>query len=672
MISPKTDPTIQILLLEDVPADAELVRRALQRAQIPAQIRLVDRKEEYARALEALRPDLVLADHASPSFRSVEALEMARAVYPDIPFIFVSGGLGEETAVEAVKKGATDYVLKDHLVRLGPAVRRALEEASHRREKTQAEEILRLIVANSLDAVIMMDWRGIITGWNPQSERIFGWTSEEAVGRALADVIIPERMRAAHRTGLERYLAVGEGPILGRRVEFPAIHRDGHELEIELTVTPILQEEGPTFSAFIRDLSATRRQAARVAVEHAVAKILAEEVRADVALVRVLEAIGRGLEWDLSCYWKVDRSSESLVFHHSWSRDPAGSATFVNEWGDLKLSRGACLAGRAWEAGVPVWIADVAADGGLARCAGAKAAGFECAFAFPIRDSDEVVGVIEGFTRRKGAADPELQEALAAMGRQIGQFLRRQRGEEAVRTTANQLRLIADALPSLVSYVDRDWRYLFVNQAYREWFGVEPADVLGKHAREILGEEAFRSIQPYAQRALQGERVEYEALVPFKSGGAKWVSTNYVPDVGKDGAIAGAFVLATDVSGRKRREESTQFLSEATKLLGSTLDVETTLSNLARLAVPRIADWCSIFTRTDAGTRPLVVAHKDPARVREVEELMERFPPSPEQSFGNPNVMRTGKSEFYPEVTDELLVGGPGVPSISGRSGRWV
>ncbi len=657
MISPKADPKIQILLLEDVPADADLVRRALQQAQIAAQIRLVDRKEEYAKALEALRPDLVLADHASPSFRSVEALEMARAVYPDIPFIFVSGAVGEETALEAVKKGATDYVLKDHLVRLGPAVWRALEDASHRREKERAEETLRRIVANSLDAVIMMDWRGIITGWNPQSERLFGWTSVEAVGRTVEDLIIPERMRAAHRIGLGRYLSVGEGPILGRRVEFQALHRDGHELAVELTVTPIIREEGPSFSAFIRDLTATRRQAARVAVEHAVAKILAEEVQPDAALVRVLEAIGRGLEWDLSCYWKVDRSLEALVFQDAWSIEPSGTSEFVKGSAGQPLKRGTCLAGRAWESGASVWSGNVVADGTLARSAAAKAAGFECAYAFPIRDADDVVGVIEGFTRRKNPADPELEDALEAMGRQIGQFLRRQRGEEAVRMKANQLRLIADSLPSLVSYVDRDWRYLFANQAYRDWFGIDPDEIQGKHAREVLGEEAFRSIQPYAQRALRGERVEYEALVPFKSGGSKWVATNYVPDVGKDGTIAGAFVLATDISGRKRREESTQFLSEATKLLGSTLDVESTLSTLARLAVPRIADWCSIFTRTDTGTRPLAVAHKDPAKVREVEALMERYPPSPEQSFGNPNVMRTGKSEFYPVVTDELLVG---------------
>ncbi|RPH36925.1 MAG: PAS domain S-box protein, partial [Planctomycetota bacterium] len=238
----------------------------------------------------------------------------------------------------------------------------------------------------------------------------------------------------------------------------------------------------------------------------------------------------------------------------------------------------------------------------------------------------------------------------------IGQFLRRQRGEEAVRAGAQQLRLIADALPSRISYVDREWRYVFTNRAYEEWFGCAAAGLVGKHIWEVLGDEAFEVLRPYAERALRGERVEYEALFPFKVGGARWMSTNYVPDVRPDGTIAGFFVLATDISARKRSEESTRFLSEATELLASTLDYETTLSNLARLAVPRIADWCSIFTRTDDGVRPLVVAHKDPAKVREVEALMEQFPTSPDQKFGHPNVMRTGKSEFYPVVTDELLV----------------
>src|SRR5262249_55371663 len=131
---------VQILLLEDVPADADLVQQALRSAGVSADIRLVDQRDEYLRALDQLRPDIILADHALPEFKNADALQLARERYPDVPFIFVSGAVGEELAVEAIKEGATDYVLKDHLLRLGPAVRRALGESNERRERLRSEE----------------------------------------------------------------------------------------------------------------------------------------------------------------------------------------------------------------------------------------------------------------------------------------------------------------------------------------------------------------------------------------------------------------------------------------------------------------------------------------------------------------------------------------------------
>lgn len=656
MIAPKVDSKIQVLVLEDVPADVELVRQALQKAGIQAVIRQVDCRDEYVQALEAVRPDLILADHALPAFRNAEALKLARARYPDVPFIFVSGAVGEEQALQAVQEGATDYVLKDHLVRLGPAVRRALEEASQRREKARLEEALRLILANSLDAVTMMDSSGKITSWNPQAEKIFGWRADEALGRPMADLIIPERFRAAHWAGLKRYLELGEGPILGRRVEMTALHRDGHEFPVELTVAALVQEEGPSFSAFIRDITGPRRQTARLAVEHAVSKILAETADVHGAVGGVLEAMGRGLEWDLACFWRLDREVRALSFQSFWCRGPGRCAKFVDASRTLFFGLGRGLPGRALEAGGPVWIQDAASEDTLPRADLAKAVGLRGAFAFPIRDGDDVLGVIEVYTRREAKSDPELLEMLNAVGRQVGQNLRRKEREEAVRAGEQQLRLIADAMPSTISYVDREWRYVFANRAFRTWFGLEPSEVVGKKVWEVLGREAFEVIRPYADRALQGHRVEYEAEVPFQVGGPQWVATHYEPDRQPDGTVAGFFVLATDISARKRAEESTAFLSEATQLLASSLDVGKTLATLARLAVPRIADWCSIFFAPSGVARPFVLAHKDPERVREVQELLTRFPPAPDLKFGHAHVLQTGKSEFYPVVTDEILV----------------
>src|SRR5262252_3428995 len=103
-----TSDDIRILVLEDSSDDAELICKALDRAGFTAPVTVVDAREEYIRVLDELRPDLILADHVLPRFRNEDALRLARERHPDVPFILMSGAIGEEDAVEAIKQGATD------------------------------------------------------------------------------------------------------------------------------------------------------------------------------------------------------------------------------------------------------------------------------------------------------------------------------------------------------------------------------------------------------------------------------------------------------------------------------------------------------------------------------------------------------------------------------------
>ncbi|HLB25473.1 MAG TPA: response regulator, partial [Nitrospirota bacterium] len=123
---------LRILHLEDNALDAELVESALSADGIECEVTKVMTREDYRSALEACGFDLVLADFALPSFDGMSALEMASRTCLEVPYIFVSGSMGEEVAVESLKKGAVDYVLKTNLSRLAPAVRRALREADDR------------------------------------------------------------------------------------------------------------------------------------------------------------------------------------------------------------------------------------------------------------------------------------------------------------------------------------------------------------------------------------------------------------------------------------------------------------------------------------------------------------------------------------------------------------
>ncbi|MDP1992162.1 MAG: response regulator [Syntrophales bacterium] len=134
---------LHILILEDVTTDAELMKDELREAGTVFTPNCVKDKVSYLKALDEYSPDIILSDYSLPSFDGLSALKLAVKICPDVPFIFVSGALGEETAIELLKQGATDYVLKSRLSRLGPAVSRALQEVKERNERRMAVEALK-------------------------------------------------------------------------------------------------------------------------------------------------------------------------------------------------------------------------------------------------------------------------------------------------------------------------------------------------------------------------------------------------------------------------------------------------------------------------------------------------------------------------------------------------
>jgi phosphoserine phosphatase RsbU/P len=187
---------LRILHLEDDPMDAELVLMTLTAEGLNCEVQVVSRREEFGTALERGGFDLILADFALPAFDGMTALAMVREKNPDLPFVFVSGKLGEEAAIESLKSGATDYVLKNRLSRLAPAVQRALTEAQERAKQRQTEkELERAYVEiekraedyrnlfNSIrDVIIVTDDDRTIQHVNqPALRETFGYETEEVV-----------------------------------------------------------------------------------------------------------------------------------------------------------------------------------------------------------------------------------------------------------------------------------------------------------------------------------------------------------------------------------------------------------------------------------------------------------------------------------------------------------
>jgi two-component system cell cycle sensor histidine kinase/response regulator CckA len=178
--------SLHILHLEDNPRDAELISSLLESDGLDCAIRHVKTKEEFESAIVTDEFDVILSDFALPNYNGLSALQEARRKVPAVPFILLSGTVGEEVAIQSLKTGATDYVLKQRPARLVQAIRRALEETEERARLQIAEDRVReqaALLDKAQDAIHVRDMDEHIRYWNRGSERLYGWTTDEAFGR---------------------------------------------------------------------------------------------------------------------------------------------------------------------------------------------------------------------------------------------------------------------------------------------------------------------------------------------------------------------------------------------------------------------------------------------------------------------------------------------------------
>ncbi|MEK7682857.1 MAG: PAS domain S-box protein, partial [Chloroflexota bacterium] len=212
---------IRVLVLEDRPADAELIELELRRAGFELDWTRVDSKKDFlANLSEDL--DIILSDYSMPQFDALRALSLLQETGLDIPLIVVTGSF-EAQAIECMKQGAADYLIKDRLGRLGPAVSQAIQERTLRREKRKVEQALResearfrSVAESAVDGLVLVDDNGEIGYWNPAAEQIFGYPEEEMLGQRLA-LLLAGQDRERFEAGIESFKPGGEPLPLGRR-----------------------------------------------------------------------------------------------------------------------------------------------------------------------------------------------------------------------------------------------------------------------------------------------------------------------------------------------------------------------------------------------------------------------------------------------------------------------
>ena len=229
--------SIRMLVVEDSEDDAALLVRELTRAGFALSHKRVWSAGMLEESLAHNTWDLVISDHSLPGFSGTDALHIVRAREPNLPFIFVSGSIGEDTAVAAMRAGAQDYVMKGKTARLIPAIRRTLQEsqARHRERITEeqlrsAGELIRSVFAASPLAIVATDLSGDVTLWNPAAERLFGWTQEEVIGKK--NPVVPLHARESIEA---RRMRATQGELLGD-LEATRVRKDGSMVDVSVTV----------------------------------------------------------------------------------------------------------------------------------------------------------------------------------------------------------------------------------------------------------------------------------------------------------------------------------------------------------------------------------------------------------------------------------------------------
>ncbi len=275
---------LRVLVVEDSEADSFLMQRELRRVGFEPISKRVDTAAKMSAALDKGSWDIILSDYSMPQFSGVAALSLFQAKGTDIPFIVVSGVVGEERAVEMMKAGAHDYVLKHNLARLAEAVKRELRAAEERRLRRRSEATmahLASIVECCQDAIVSQELDGTVVSWNAGAEALYGYTASDMTGHSLEDLIPADRPEELS----EIFQRVKRGERVDR-FETVRVRKDGRLVEVSLTVSPLKDAEGKILGASTLALDITKRRQ-----EEAESRRLIQELTEALGQVKTLSGL---------------------------------------------------------------------------------------------------------------------------------------------------------------------------------------------------------------------------------------------------------------------------------------------------------------------------------------------------------------------------------------------
>lgn len=457
--APPTIP-LRVLLVEDSLEDSELVLRELKRSGFHLYSHRVASETELLEALQS-QWDIVLTDHSMPAFSSTDVLQILRHIESEVPCIMVSGSIGEEAAVHALRSGARDYVSKDRLTRLGPAIERELAEAVARRAQREASEALhesqerlRALTENAFDLIAEIDEEGNFTYLSPNHERLVGYRAGQLLGRPLTS-----HLHQADQAKVRSLCAEAARSGRDARFEYRYLHAGGEERWFESTVRPITTAAGERHIVMVsRDTTSRKR--------------LEEEM---VALISLAKSINtrhdlETIVQEIATHMQPLLPFESLAIS-LWSQDALLSVVRHGKAGILvipgNLSRQSAPEHPVWKAldeGTNLVVHEWAETGGAPQ---------PLSFlGIPLRADGQTLGLLHFKSSRPAAFDEAHMRLATLVGEQIAVALHEAQLLTQARTAEEKFRTLVSRVNAIVWELDWEARkFKFVSPQAQKWLG---------------------------------------------------------------------------------------------------------------------------------------------------------------------------------------------------------
>jgi PAS domain S-box-containing protein len=359
------------------------------------------------------------------------------------------------------------------------------------------------------DLLAIADFNGYFRRVNPAWESALGWTAAELLSRPYLDFIHPDD----HEATLAEAAKLTTG---AATVSFENRYRakDGRYHWLQWNCTPV-PERGMIY-ADARDVTEGKMAGRDLAVQHAVARILAESAELDTALRRILQVICEKLGWEHSAVWRIDAEAGVLRCAEVWETPSSHFPDFEALSRGTTFARGAGLPGRVWASGEPAWIPNVTEDSNFPRAPVAAREGLRAGFGFPLRMGTETLGVMEFFSRQVREPDPGLLKTMATVGSQIGQLMVRQQAHEALEKYASEVSDLYNHAPCGYHSLDPHGIFVRINDTELKWLGYKREEIVGrKKFSDLLEREGLgRFVEAFAGFKRRGwvRDLEFEML----------------------------------------------------------------------------------------------------------------------------------------------------------------